>query len=66
MFTLDCVVGGLIVASTIFALFGPSGPDVTLPDTGRQTERMYRSQPQISNDKAGVENKREARVSRSI
>ena len=45
MFTLDCVVGGLIVASTIFALFGPSGPDVTPADISRRTERVHRSQP---------------------
>ena len=32
MFAFDCIVGGLIVASTVFVLFVPSSPKVTLSD----------------------------------
>jgi hypothetical protein len=44
MFIVACIVGGLIVASTIFALFVASGPEVTLSDIARQMDTMHRSQ----------------------
>ena len=45
MFTFACIAGGLIVASTVFALLVPSGPEVTLSDIARQMETTHRSQP---------------------
>ena len=45
MFAFACIAGGLIVACTLFALFVPSGPEVTLSDIARQMETMHRSQP---------------------
>jgi hypothetical protein len=45
MFTFACIAGGFIVASSVFALFGPSGPKVSLSDIARQIETMHRSQP---------------------
>ena len=45
MFTFACIAGGLIVASTVFALLVPSGPEVTLSDIARRMERTHRSQP---------------------
>jgi hypothetical protein len=38
MFTFACIAGGLIVASTVFALIVPSGPEVTLSDIARRME----------------------------
>jgi hypothetical protein len=45
MFAFNCIAGGLIVASTVFALLVPSSPKVTLSDIARQTETLHRSQP---------------------
>jgi len=45
MFTFACIAGGFIVASSVFALFVPSGPEVSLSDIARQIETMHRSQP---------------------
>jgi hypothetical protein len=45
MFTLACIAGGLIVASTVFALLVPLSPEVTLSDIARQMETTHRSQP---------------------
>ena len=44
MLTFACVAGGLIEASTVFALLAPSGSVVTLSDIAREMETMYRSQ----------------------
>lgn len=45
MFIVACiVVGGLIVASTVFALFVASGPEVTLSHIARQMDKMHGSQ----------------------
>jgi hypothetical protein len=44
MFTFALIAGGLIVASTLFALLVPSGAEVTLSDIARQMETMHRSQ----------------------
>jgi hypothetical protein len=65
MFIFACIVGGLIVASTVFALFVASGPEVTLSDIARQMEKMHGSQPHNELRHGSVENKREARVYRS-
>ncbi len=43
MFAFACIAGGLIVACTVFALFVPAGPEVTLSDIARQLETMHRS-----------------------
>jgi hypothetical protein len=61
MFTSACIAIGLIVASILFALLGPSGPKVTLSDIARQTETMHRSQSIRSRDIEYVENEPEAR-----
>jgi hypothetical protein len=34
MFTFACIAGGFIVASTVFALLVPAGPNVTLEGFG--------------------------------
>jgi hypothetical protein len=65
MFTLACIAGGLIVASTVLALLFPAGPGVTLSDIARQMETMHRSQSVTNGDVKCGENKREAKVSRS-
>jgi hypothetical protein len=58
MFTFACIAGGLILASTVFALLVPSGPNVTLSDIARQLETMHRS-PSIANREIGcVENEK--------
>jgi hypothetical protein len=44
MFIFSCIAGGLVFASTVFALLVPSGPNVTLSDVARQMETMHRSQ----------------------
>jgi hypothetical protein len=44
MLIVACIVGGLIVASTVFALFVASGPEVTLSDIARQMDKMHGSQ----------------------
>ena len=59
MVLFACIAGGLIVASTVFALLVPSGPQVTLSDVARQMETMRRSQPIKSLDIACAANKRE-------
>jgi hypothetical protein len=59
------IVGALIVASTLFALLAPSGPQVTLSDIARQMETTHRSQPIKSLDPSCAPNKRKAKVSRS-
>jgi hypothetical protein len=64
MLVFACIVGGLIVASTVFALLISSGPEVTLTDIARQMETTHRSQPITSLDIACTTNKREAKVSR--
>ena len=64
MFTFACIAGGLIVASTVFALLLPSGPEVTLSDLARQMETMHRSQSITKLDMECVENERDAKVSR--
>ena len=46
MFIFAYVVGGLVVASTVFALLVPSGPDVNLSDIARKMERMRRDEGQ--------------------
>jgi hypothetical protein len=45
MFTFDFIAGGLIVASTVFALLVPSSPEVNLSDIARRMETMHRSKP---------------------
>lgn len=66
MFTFACIVCGLIVASTIFAVFAPSGPEDSLSDIARQMETMHRSRPHDGSfDIARVESEREVRASRS-
>jgi hypothetical protein len=60
-----CIVGGLIVASTVLALLVPSGPAVTLSDIARQMETMHRSTPITRFDVARAAKTREAKVSRS-
>jgi hypothetical protein len=45
MLTFACIAGGLIVASTVFALLGPSGSVVTLSDIAREMETTHRLQP---------------------
>jgi hypothetical protein len=65
MVIFACIVGGLIVASTVFALLVPSGPAVTLSDIARQMETMHRSTPRTHLDIACAAKKREAKVSRS-
>lgn len=44
MLIFASIVGGLVVASTVFALLVPSGPKVTLSDIARKMENMHRSQ----------------------
>jgi hypothetical protein len=44
MFAFACIIGGLIVACTVFALIIPLGPKVTLSDIARQLETMHRPQ----------------------
>jgi hypothetical protein len=65
MFTFACIAGGLIIASTVFALIVPSGPEVTLSDIARQMETRHRLPPRTSIDIACGAKKREAKVSRS-
>jgi hypothetical protein len=65
MFIFACIAGGFIVASTVFALIAPAGSDVTLSDVARKMETMHRSQSVTGRDIKCVENKREAKVSRS-
>jgi hypothetical protein len=48
MFTFACIAGGLIIASTVFALIVPSGPEVTLSDIARRMETRHRSPPRAS------------------
>jgi hypothetical protein len=60
-----CIAGGLIVASTVFALLVPSGPQVTLSDVARQMETMHRSQPIKSLDIACAANQRDVKFFRS-
>ena len=44
MFAFACIAGGLIVACTVFALFVPAGPEVTLSATWLdKLETMHRS-----------------------
>jgi hypothetical protein len=64
MLTFACIVGGLIIASTVFALLVPSGPAVTLSDIARQMETMHRSQPITNVDIACAAKQCEAKVSR--
>jgi hypothetical protein len=64
MFTFACIAGGLIIASTVFALIVPSGPEVTLSDIARQIETKRRSSPRANIDIAGSAKKREAKLSR--
>jgi hypothetical protein len=61
MVIFACVVGGLIVASTVFALLVPSGPAVTLSDIARQMETTHRSTPVTRVDIARAAKKREAK-----
>jgi hypothetical protein len=65
MFTFACIAGGLIIASTVFALIVPSGPEVTLSDIARQMETRHRSPRRASIDLACAAKKRKAKVSRS-
>jgi hypothetical protein len=65
MFTFACIAAGFIVASTVFALLVPAGPDVTLSDIARKMETMRRSQSVTSLNIKCVENERQAKVSRS-
>jgi hypothetical protein len=65
MFTFACIAGGLIIASTVFALLVPSGPVVTLSDIARQMEAKYRSPRRATFDIACGAKQREAKVSRS-
>ena len=58
------IVGGLIIACTVFALLVPAGPVVTLSDIARQMETMHRSRSATSFDLERVEDEREAKVSR--
>ncbi len=55
MVTFACIAGGLIVASTVLALFVPAGPEVTLSDIARQMETMHRSQSVTNRDMGCVE-----------
>jgi hypothetical protein len=58
MFIFSCIAGGLILASTVFALLVPSGPNVSLSDVARQMETMHRSKS-ITNCEIGcVENEK--------
>jgi hypothetical protein len=65
VFTFACIAGGLIIASTVFALLVPSGPVVTLSDVARRMETKHRSPRRVSVDLACGAKKREAKVSRS-
>jgi hypothetical protein len=65
MFTFACIAGGLIIASTVFALLVPSGPVVTLSDIARKLEAKHRPPPRASFDITRARNKREAKVSGS-
>jgi hypothetical protein len=65
MFAFACIAGGFIVASTVFALLVPAGPNVTLSDIARKMETMRRSQSVTSLNMTCVENERGAKVSRS-
>jgi hypothetical protein len=65
MFTFACIAGGLIIASTVFALLVPSGPVVTLSDIARRIETRHRSPRRASIDIACAAKKREGKVSRS-
>ena len=65
MLTFACIAGGFIVASTVFALLVPAGPNVTLSDIARKMETMRRSQSVTSLNMTCVENERGAKVSRS-
>jgi hypothetical protein len=60
------IAGGLIIACTVFALFVPSGPVVTLSDIARQMETLHRSQPLKRFDIACAAKKREAKVSGQV
>jgi hypothetical protein len=51
--TFAWIVCGLIVASSLFALLVPSGPEATLSDVARQMETMRRSQAKTSSDIEG-------------
>jgi hypothetical protein len=44
MFTFDCIAGGLILVSSVFALLVSATPNVSLSDIARQMETMHRSQ----------------------
>ena len=44
MFIFAYVVGALIVASTVFALLVPSGPEVNLSDMARKMEKIHRDE----------------------
>jgi hypothetical protein len=63
MFTFACIAGGLIIASTVFALIVRSGPEVTLSDIARQMETRHRSRPRASIEIACTAKKREAKLS---
>jgi hypothetical protein len=60
------IAGGLIIACTVFALFVPSGPVVTLSEIARQMETLHRSQPLKRFDIACAAKKREAKVSGQV
>ncbi len=61
--TFAFIVGGLIIACTVFALLVPSGPVVTLSDIARRMETLHRSQRRTSFDIASAAKKRDAKVS---
>jgi hypothetical protein len=61
MFTFACIAGGSIVASTVFALLVPAGPDVTLSDIARKMETMHRSQSVTSLNIKCAKNELEAK-----
>jgi hypothetical protein len=56
MFTFVCIAGGLILASTVFALLVPAGPNVTLSDVARKMETTHRSQSRTNSDLGCVKN----------